>query len=175
MTQLNNSSNYSAGNTVYQNNYGSAGTSSSSSSTSTSSKSSSTNTSSVNIWTEIARIVNKHIVVSKGKTKTGESYTDQYIRRLFNADNNWTAIAKITNGHKIVGTGLWSQSAKSGQNLAIRTILYIKQYKMTAENAYKKALRDEKAKSGDIGAMLDKAGDDAITWIQKTGRHYGLW
>lgn len=147
MTQLNNSSNYTAGSNVYNTNYNTSGTSSSSSSSS-----STTSQKQVNIWTEIATIVNKHITVSKGKTKSGEKIVNQYIRRLVKADNTWSAIAKITNGHRIVGSGLWSKSATSGQNLAIRTILYIKKNKMTAEEAYKKALADEKSKSYNIGA-----------------------
>lgn len=163
MTQLNNASNYSAGNTVYSNNYGSAGTSSSSSSSSSSS-----GASKVNIWTEIAKIVNNHITVSKGKTKSGEKMVNQYIRRLVNAKNTWTDIAKITAGHKIVGNGLWSKNAKSGQNLAIRTILYIKQEKITAEEAYKKALKVEQGKSynsitADIGNAVNWL-DDSITY-----------
>lgn len=166
MTQLNNSSNYSAGSNVYSTNYSKSGTSSKSSSDS---KSSSTKTNGVNIWTEISIIVNKHIKVSKGKTKSGEKTVNQYIRRLVNADNTWTAIAKITNGHQIVGSGLWSKTATSGQNLAIRTILYIKKDKLTAEEAYKKALIDEKAKNGDLGAGLQKAGDSLNSWMKSHG------
>lgn len=166
MTQLNNSSNYSAGSNVYSTNYSKSGTSSKSSSDS---KSSSTKTNGVNIWTEISIIVNKHIKVSKGKTKSGEKIVNQYIRRLVNADNTWKAIAKITNGHQIVGSGLWSKTAASGQNLAIRTILYIKKDKLTAEEAYKKALIDEKAKNGDLGAGLQKAGDSLNSWMKSHG------
>ena len=166
MTQLNNSSNYSAGSNVYSTNYSKSGTSSKSSSDS---KSSSTKTNGVNIWTEISIIVNKHIKVSKGKTKSGEKIVNQYIRRLVNADNTWTAISKITNGHQIVGSGLWSKTATSGQNLAIRTILYIKKDKLTAEEAYKKALIDEKAKNGDLGAGLQKAGDSLNSWMKSHG------
>ena len=166
MTQLNNSSNYSAGSNVYSTNYSKSGTSSQSSSDS---KSSSTKTNGVNIWTEISIIVNKHIKVSKGKTKSGEKIVNQYIRRLVNADNTWKAIAKITNGHQIVGSGLWSKTATSGQNLAIRTILYIKKDKLTAEEAYKKALIDEKAKNGDLGAGLQKAGDSLNSWMKSHG------
>lgn len=166
MTQLNNSSNYSAGSNVYSTNYSKSGTSSQSSSDS---KSSSTKTNGVNIWTEISIIVNKHIKVSKGKTKSGEKIVNQYIRRLVNADNTWAAIAKITNGHQIVGSGLWSKTAASGQNLAIRTILYIKKDKLTAEKAYKKALIDEKAKNGDLGAGLQKAGDSLNSWMKSHG------
>lgn len=166
MTQLNNSSNYSAGSNVYSTNYSKSGTSSKSSSDS---KSSSTKTNGVNIWTEISIIVNKHIKVSKGKTKSGEKIVNQYIRRLVNADNTWAAISKITNGHQIVGSGLWSKTAASGQNLAIRTILYIKKNKLTAEEAYKKALIDEKAKNGDLGAGLQKAGDSLNAWMKSHG------
>lgn len=157
MTQLNNSSNYSSGNTVYQNNYATSATS-----TADAVASALQSQSSVNIWTEISVIVNKHITVSKGKE-------NQYIRRLVNADNTWAAISKITNGHKIVGSGLWSKTAASGQNLAIRTILYIKKDKLTAEVAYKKALAEEQKRQGDIKSDVENAANSLNSWMQSHG------
>lgn len=157
MTQLNNSSNYSSGNTVYQNNYATSATS-----TANAVASALKSQSSVNIWTEISVIVNKHITVSKGKE-------NQYIRRLVNADNTWAAISKITNGHKIVGSGLWSKTAASGQNLAIRTILYIKKDKLTAEAAYKKALAEEQKKQGGIKNDIENAANSLNSWMQSHG------
>lgn len=165
MTQLNDSSNYSAGSNVYSNNYASAGnTANSVASAISGSTSSSSSSSSFNLWTEISKIVNNHITVSSGTTATGEKKVDQYIRRLVKAKTDWASIAKITNGHKIKGTGWWIKSPKAGQNLAIRTILYIKKYKITAEKAYQKALNDEKAQSGDLVAQAVNAGE----WL-------GLW
>lgn len=165
MTQLNDSSNYSAGSNVYSNNYASAGnTANSVASAISGSTSSSSSSSGFNLWTEISKIVNNHITVTSGTTATGEKRVDQYIRRLVKAKTDWTSIAKITNGHKIKGTGWWIKSPKAGQNLAIRTILYIKKYKITAEKAYQKALNDEKAQSGDLVAQAVNAGE----WL-------GLW
>lgn len=63
------------------------------------------------LWTDIANVVNNHIEVSSGKK-------DQYIRRLYKADNNWTAIARIVNGHRIKGN--------ASQNTVIRAILNAK-------------------------------------------------
>lgn len=159
MTQLNNSSNYSAGNTVYSNNYGSAGTSTSSSSTSSSSSSNTTFTSTKtrtgsDIWTAIATLVENHISVSKGKK-------NQYITRLYKADAKWDNIYKIIKGHKIKGSGMWGSS--NGMNLTIRTLLYLKQPEhkdWTLKKAYEKAILDEKAAHGDWGASLTSA----LTW-----------
>ena len=159
MTRLNDSSNYKAGNNVYSQNYSGGGTSSSSSSSSSSNKN-------VNIWTEIATIVNNHITVSKGKTASGEKIVDQYIRRLVNADSTWEAISKITNGHKITGSGLWSKTATSGQNLAIRTILYIKKDKLTAKEAYKKAIKIEQGNTSSASSATTQAQTDWISWIR---------
>lgn len=163
MTQLNDSSNYSAGSNVYSNNYASAGNTANSVASAISGSTSSSS-SSFNLWTEISKIVNNHITVSSGTTATGEKRVDQYIRRLVKAKTDWKSIAKITNGHKIKGTGWWIKSPEAGQNLAIRTILYIKKYKITAEKAYQKALNDEKAQSGDLVARAVNAGE----WL-------GLW
>lgn len=159
MTQLNNSSNYSAGNTVYSNNYGSAGTSTSSSSTNSSSPSNTTFTSAKtrtgsDVWTAIATLVENHISVSKGKE-------NQYITRLYKADAKWENIYKIIHGHKISGNGMWGSS--NGQNLAIRTLLYLKKPEnknWTLKKAYEKAILDEKAAHGDWGAALNSA----LTW-----------
>lgn len=158
MTQLNDSSNYSAGNTVYSKTYPSSGKSTSST------EDASSKNKNFSAWKEISIIVNKHITVSKGKTASGEKIVNQYIRRLVNADNTWSAIAKIINGHKITGTGLWSESAASGQNLAIRTILYIKKNKLTAEKAYKKAIAEEKALRGDSTSSTMK-------WLMEYARN----
>ena len=159
MTQLNNSSNYSAGNTVYSNNYASAGTSTSSSSTSSSSSSNTTFTSAKtrtgsDVWTAIATLVENHISVSKGKK-------NQYITRLYKADAKWDNIHKILKGHNIKGNGMWNSS--NGMNLAIRTLLYLKQPEhknWTLKKAYEKAILDEKAAHGDWGAALNSA----LTW-----------
>lgn len=90
MTQLNNSSNYSAGGTVYSNNYGSAGTSSSSTTPSSSSTPSSTpakKSSGVNVWTEIAKLM---------ETFCGGYYNrNDHIRWFVNADKkNYNRILK---------------------------------------------------------------------------------
>lgn len=159
MTQLNNSSNYKAGNNVYNTNYAKSATS-----TANAVASAVANKNSVNIWTEISIIVNKHITVSKGK-KT------EYIRRLVNADNTWKAISKITNGHKIVGTGLWSKTPTTGQNLAIRTILYIKKEKITAEEAYKKAIIEEQKKNPSIKGQVN----DILGQANKSLTDFGNW
>lgn len=152
MTQLNDSSNYSAGNNVYSNNYASAGNTASSVVSAIQSTSNN-----VSIWTEVSKIVNNHITVSKNKK-------DNYIRRLVKADATWNAIAKITNGHKITGSGLWSKTATSGQNLAIRTLLYIKRDKITAEEAYKRAIKEENKKTYNTNT-LDKALTDLGNYI----------
>ena len=159
MTQLNNSSNYSAGNTVYSNNYGSAGTSTSSSSTSSSSSSNTTFTSTKtrtgsDVWTAIATLVENHISVSKSKK-------NQYITRLYKADAKWDNIHKIIKGHDIKGNGMWGSS--NGMNLTIRTLLYLKQPEhkdWTLKKAYEKAILDEKAAHGDWGASISSA----LTW-----------
>lgn len=161
MTQLNDSSNYKAGSNVYSTNYSGGGSSSSGSSGSSGSSSKKD----VNIWTQISIIVNNHITVSKGTTSSGEKIVDQYIRRLVKADNTWEAIAKITNGHKITGPGLWSKSPASGQNLAIRTILYIKKDKLTAEEAYKKAIAIE---NGSSSSTTEQQAD----WLEKAMNAY---
>ena len=156
MTQLNNSSNYSAGNTVYNNNYASAGTSASTdTSIPTPSQtgtftSENTKTGSA-IWTAIAAVVTNHISVTKGKE-------DQYIRRLYKADAKWNNIYKVVHGHKIKGNGMWGTS--NGENLAIRTILYIKKNGWDESKAYQKAILDEKASHGDLGAAINTA----MTW-----------
>ena len=160
MTKLNNSSNYKAGNTVYQNNYASTPSSTSSSQTAQQSPSggqtfTSTNTrTGSDVWNAIATIVNKHVTVSKGKE-------DQFIRRLYKADAKWDNIYKVLKGHKIFGNGMWKST--NGLNLATRTILYIKQTDhqgWTAEKAYQKAILDEKAAHGDLGAAINSG----LTW-----------
>ena len=150
MTQLNDSSNYSAGNTVYNNNYAGSGKAAASTisgsikqpTTFTSDKTQTGST----IWTAIAAVVERHIPVSKGKE-------NDYIRRLYKADAKWANIAKVIHGHKIKGSGMWS--SKQGQDLAIRTILYIKKNGWSAEKAYQKAILEEKAKSGDTIAQIN--------------------
>lgn len=154
MTKLNNSSNYKAGNNVYKNVYGSAGTSSSSNSSSASSSSakpSKNPDATSKHWTAIATVVANGVTVSSNKM-------DQYIRRLHQADAKWENIAKVIQGHKI----------KKGwtKDLVIRTIYYIKKDDLTAEEALKRAARDEKiSKKGDWGAMLDKAGDELTRFL----------
>ena len=106
------------------------------------------------VWTAIATLVENHISVSKGKE-------NQYITRLYKADAKWANIAKIIQGHKIKGNGMWSSS--NGQNLAIRTLLYLKKPEhkgWTLKKAYEKAILDEKAAHGDWGAAINSA----LTW-----------
>lgn len=160
MTRLNDSSNYTPGNNVYNTTYPSSGASNSSADSSSSSSSpntvfasSKTRTGS-EIWTAIATLVENHISVSKGKK-------NQYISRLYKADAKWENIYKIIKGHKIKGNGMWSSS--NGTNLAIRTLLYLKQPEhkdWTLKKAYEKAILDEKAAHGDWGAKLNSA----LTW-----------
>ena len=84
----------------------------------------------VNIWTEISKIVNNHIDVTKGKE-------NDYIRRLVKADVKWANIEKIVRYHKILGGAPWTK------DLVIRTIYYIKKDKITSNKAFTKALADE--------------------------------
>lgn len=167
MTQLNNSSNYTPGNNVYQNNYASSGTSVAGSVASTASSGSNTFTSSKTktgsaIWTAIATIVNKAVTVSSGTTSTGEKIIDQYIRRLYKADAKWANIAKVIQGHKIK-----PEAQRQGwtQNLVIRTIYYIKKDNLSAAEATRRAQRDEKIYKGDLGAQLDKAGESLVGFL----------
>lgn len=164
MTQLNNSSNYTPGNNVYQNNYASSGTSVAGSVASAASSGSNTFTSSKTktgsaIWTAIATIVNKAVTVSSGTTSTGEKIIDQYIRRLYKADAKWANIAKVIQGHKIKPA---AQQQGWTQNLVIRTIYYIKKDNLSATEATRRAQRDEKIYKGDLGAQLDKAGESLV-------------
>lgn len=161
MTELNKSSNYSAGNTVYKNNYAAASTAtnvanaiaSSVGSTTTANKpfKSDKTTTGTNIYSAIAEVVGYHVKVSSGKGA-------DYISRLYKANADWNSIYKIIHGHQIVGSGMWGTT--NGQNLAIRTILYIKKNGWTAQKAEQKALMDEKAAHGDWGAAINSA----LTW-----------
>ena len=167
MTQLNNSSNYTPGNNVYQNNYASSGTSVAGSVASTASSGSNTFTSSKTktgsaIWTAIATIVNKAVTVSSGTTSTGEKIIDHYIRRLYKADAKWANIAKVIQGHKIKPA---AQQQGWTQNLVIRTIYYIKKDNLSAAEATRRAQRDEKIYKGDLGAQLDKAGESLTNFF----------
>lgn len=92
----------------------------------------STSNQGVNIWTEISKIVNNHIQVTKGKT-------DGYIRRLYLADTKWANIAKIIQGHNLKSGAPWTK------DLVIRTIYYIKRDKITADEAFNKALKEEQS------------------------------
>lgn len=165
MTKLNESSNYTPGNNVYKNVYNSAGTSSASSSSGTSDSSTTftsdkTKTGS-KIWTAIATVVIQAVTVSSG-TKDGEKIINQYIRRIYKADAKWNNIAKIIDGHNIK-----PKAKKQGwtKNLVIRTLYYIKKDSLSAEEAIRRAKRDEKISSGDVGALLNKAGEDLTKFI----------
>lgn len=92
----------------------------------------STSSQGVNIWTEISKIVNNHVQVTKGKE-------NGYIRRLYLANTNWTNIAKIIQGHNLKSGAPWTK------NLVIRTIYYIKRDKITADEAFNKALKEEQS------------------------------
>lgn len=92
----------------------------------------STSSQGVNIWTEISKIVNNHVQVTKGKE-------NGYIRRLYLANTNWTNIAKIIQGHNLKSGAPWTK------NLVIRTIYYIKRDKITANEAFNKALKEEQS------------------------------
>lgn len=87
MTQLNDSSNYSAGNTVYSNNYAStnSSTTASGSYNSSSSKTSqTTSTSGINKWTEIAKLI---------ETFFGGSFKkDGVIRWFYKADSKYNTL-----------------------------------------------------------------------------------
>ena len=163
MTQLNNSSNYTPGNNVYNTNYASAGTSVAgsvasavSASTSNTFTSSKTKTGSA-IWTAIATIVNKAVTVSSGKKNI-----NQYIQRLYKADAKWANIAKVIQGHKIKPA---ARQQGWTQNLVIRTIYYIKKDNLSAAEATRRAQRDEKIYKGDLGAQLDKAGESLTNFF----------
>ena len=170
MTQLNNSSNYTPGNTVYSNNYSAQGTSSTNGSATSSATPSSgkqqtftstkTKTGST-VWTAISTIIWNHITVTKGKEH-------QFTQRLYKAEAKWNNIYKIIHGHRIYGKGMWGTS--NGENLAIRTILKIKQYGITAEEAYKQAIEEEKASQGDWGAAISSGLSggwlDVTNWLR---------
>ena len=89
-----------------------------------------TTSQSVNIWTEISKVVLAHVDVTKGKR-------DKYIGRLYNADTKWANIEKIIRYHKILGGAPWTK------DLVIRTIYYIKKDKITSNEAFQKALKHE--------------------------------
>lgn len=92
----------------------------------------STSSQGVNVWTEISKIVNNHVQITKGKE-------NGYIRRLYLANTNWTNIAKIIQGHNLKSGAPWTK------NLVIRTIYYIKRDKITANEAFNKALKEEQS------------------------------
>ena len=92
----------------------------------------STSSQGVNVWTEISKIVNNHVQVTKGKE-------NRYIRRLYLANTNWKNIAKIIQGHNLKSGAPWTK------NLVIRTIYYIKRDKITANEAFNKALKEEQS------------------------------
>lgn len=92
----------------------------------------STSSQGVNVWTEISKIVNNHVQITKGKE-------NGYIRRLYLANTNWTNIAKIIQGHNLKSGAPWTK------NLVIRIIYYIKRDKITANEAFNKALKEEQS------------------------------
>lgn len=160
MTKLNNSSNYSSGKNVYNNNYASAGTNTASTASQTSTTPvASPNKGTSSQWTAIAVVVQRVLKVTEGKQ-------NQYIRRLMNAGATWSAIAHAVNGHPIK-----PEAKKKGwtQNIAIRTIYYINRDNLSADKAIYNAFRDEKISKGDVRAALQRGADNINEFVQWLG------